>query len=62
MINNKCTGIMGLIFGHKWNEEVRVIPADSFFPGVFYMHGERHFQVMMENKCQRCGTVMGEKK
>lgn len=61
-MTTKCTGLMGRIFGNKWNEEARVIPAKNYAPGIFFMHGEGPFQIQMETKCQRCGAVTGEKK
>lgn len=58
---NKCTGIMGRIFGHRWE-----IKRELIEPKVWrdedgdYISG--HFELIEHAQCQRCGAVAGEKK
>lgn len=59
-MTTKCTGIMGRIFGHKWNEEACLATAKSLGPGIFYLYGSGTMRVVMQKKCQRCGAVTGE--
>ena len=51
-MTTKCTGIMGRIFGHKWEGEL-----------VYRMRFEEWGATGgLTRKCRRCGAVTGEKK
>jgi hypothetical protein len=56
----KCTGIMGLIFGHKWSMHVTQEFYRQFNEDTL-THDVRCKYHLLE-KCQRCGAVTGEKK
>lgn len=42
---NKCTGVMGLMFGHKWTHQLRnVVVGSDVVQSRFY-------------RCERCGVI-----
>ncbi|QHJ79576.1 MAG: hypothetical protein [Caudoviricetes sp.] len=66
---NKCTGIMGRIFGHRFRPVITLSACTFNSAGV---QCKAHTALEMADKyrneifhgciCQRCGSVTGEKK
>lgn len=61
---NKCTGIMGRIFGHKWLKYGQPASRDIAMLYVVFLVPEEKRKEMPETGsiCQRCGAVKGENK
>jgi len=59
-MTTKCTGLMGRIFGNKWQYISSYIPTKFYHTGSAVYRAGGYFNVSL--KCQRCGAVAGEKK
>lgn len=57
-MTTKCTGLMGRIFGHKWNYISIYIPTKFYHTGVLAYRTGGYVSVSL--KCQRCGAVTGD--
>lgn len=72
MINNRCTGIMGLVFGHKFIpvikkgepklSQVKMNIDPAWHDEMMSLIDSTRPETFHGCICQRCGAVTGEKK